>query len=96
MSLFAVVLNEPNEKIAERIRDAYPDPDHIKVNETVYLVTGDMLIDTLLEKSGLMGESAVADAAGFALRLNGTYGGRTYRNIWDWFERATEVNLVKA
>ena len=52
MSLFAVVLNEPNEKIAERIRDAYPEPDHIKVNETVYLVTGDMLIDTLLEKSG--------------------------------------------
>ena len=96
MPMFAVVLNEPNDAVAERIRAAWPEPEHIAVGETVYLVAGDMPIDTVLEKAGLIGASPVEGATGFALQMSGTYGGRAHKTIWDWFDRAADRQLATA
>ena len=88
MSTFAVILNEPNERVAARIRDAYPLPDHYRFSDTVYLVAGDLLVDDIIDTVGIGRDSG---AAGFVVRLNHGYGGWTNRGIWDWFARAEEA-----
>ena len=88
MSTFAVILNEPNERVAARIRDAYPSPDHYQFSDTVYLVAGDLLVDDIIDTVGIGRDG---DAAGFVVRLNHGYGGWTNRGIWDWFARAEEA-----
>ena len=90
MSTFAVILNEPNDEVVARLKEAYPEPDHLELNRTVYLLAGDLLIENVIERLGFKGENAIDDAVGIVLRLNGTYSGRNYRSVWDWLARAEE------
>ena len=90
MSTFAVILNEPNDEVVARLKEAYPEPDHLELNRTVYLLAGDLLIENVIERLGFKGEHAIDDAVGIVLRLNGTYSGRNYRSVWDWLARAEE------
>ena len=73
--------------VIERIERTYPEPVHLKLASNVYLLTGDFLIDHLMDALGFKGEAA--DAVGLVMRLNGTYSGRTYQSVWDWMARAT-------
>ena len=91
MSTFAVILNEPNERVAARIRDAYPAPDHVRISPTAFLVSGEMPVRELAERAGLVGDGEIEGAVGIALRLNGAYSGKTYDSIWEWFELAERV-----
>ena len=84
MSTFAVILNEPNDEVVARLKEAYPEPDHLELNSNVYLLSGDLLIENVIERLGFKGENAIDDAVGIVLRLNGTYSGRNYRSVWDW------------
>ena len=88
MATFAVILNEPNEDVVARIRDAYPQPNHYEFSATVYLVAGDLLVDDIIDTVGIGEDNG---AAGFVVRLNHGYGGWTNRSIWDWFARAEEA-----
>ena len=90
MSTFAVILNEPNDEVVARLKEAYPEPDHLELNRNVYLLSGDLLIENVIERLGFKGEDAIDDAVGIVLRLNGTYSGRNYRSVWDWLARAEE------
>ena len=90
MSAFAVILNEPNEQVIARLKEVYPDPDHLELSPTAYLVSGNLLIEDVAAKLGFKGEDAIEGAVGVVLRLNGTYGGRSFRSVWDWLARAGE------
>ena len=86
MSTFAIILNEPNAEVEQRIRDAYGDC--LKVNDASWLVVGDLSVDEIIDVIGFRGEATVANAAGFVLSLNGSYAGRVNKDTWDWFDRA--------
>ena len=90
MSTFAVILNEPNDEVVARLKEAYPEPDHLELNSNVYLLSGNLLIENVIQRLGFKGENAIDDAVGIVLRLNGTYSGRNYRSVWDWLARAEE------
>lgn len=91
MSMFAVILNEPNETVVSRIEETYPEPNHLQISPTAFLVSGDLLVEDVTSRLGFSGDAAVEGAVGVVLRLNGTYGGRTYRTVWDWLARAEGV-----
>lgn len=90
MRVFAVVLDEANDGVAERVREAYPDPNNYPMSDTVFLVTADALTKTVATAVGLKGESRVAGAQGVVFRL-GSYSGYTDRTLWDWLERSEEL-----
>ena len=94
MSTFAVILNEPNEQVVARLKETYPEPDHLENSPTAYLVVGDLLVDALTTRLGFSDDDAIEGAVGVVFRLSGTYGGRTYRSIWDWLARAEEKQLI--
>lgn len=86
MSTFAIILNEQNAEVEQRIRDAYGDC--LKVNDASWLVAGDLSIDEIIDAIGFRGEATVANAAGFVLSLNGSYAGRVNKDAWAWLDRA--------
>lgn len=86
MSTFAIILNEPNAEVEQRIRDAYGDC--LKVNDAAWLVTGDLSVAEITDVVGFTGEATVANAAGFVLSLNGSYAGRVNKDTWAWLDRA--------
>ena len=85
MATFAIILNEPNAEVEQRIRDAYGDC--LKVNDTAWLVVGDLSIAEITDVVGFAGEATVANAAGFVLSLNGSYSGRVNKDAWAWLDR---------
>ena len=91
MPTFAVILNESNAEVERRIRDAYPDPAHMRLSPTAWLVAGDMPVRELAERVGLVGHGESGSAVGIALRLDGAYSGKTYDSIWEWFEQAERI-----
>lgn len=91
MSAFAVILHddepEANEKIRKRIEDEFPDADRFEFSEYVYFVTGVRLVDEVKNRLGLGND----DMFGVVLRLNGSFGGRSWPRLWDWFKAAEEL-----
>lgn len=85
MATFAIILNEPNAEVEQRIRDAYGDC--LKVSDTSWLVTGDLSVTEITDVVGFAGETPVANAAGFVLSLNGDYAGRVNKDAWAWLDR---------
>ena len=90
MRVFAAVLNEANEGVAERVREAYLKPDTYQMSETVFLVTADALAKTVTTKVGLKGKDRIEGARGVVFRLE-AYSGYTRSTLWDWLERAEEL-----
>lgn len=86
MSTFAIILNEPNAEVEQRIRDACKE--YLKVNDASWLVVGDLSVEEIIDVIGFRGETTVANAAGFVLSLTGSYAGRVNKDTWDWFDRA--------
>lgn len=86
MSTFAIILNQPNAEVEQRIRDACAD--YLKLNDASWMVVGDLSVDEIVDAIGFRGEATVANAAGFVLSLNGSYAGRVNKDTWDWFDRA--------
>ena len=89
MSAFAVILNNPEEAetIGARIEREYPEPNHLSVSPTAWLISGDLLIQEIVEKLGLRTE-AESPVLGVVLRLNGTYAGYNEQSVWDWLARS--------
>ena len=86
MATFAIILNEPNAEVEQRIRDACEDS--LKLNDASWMVVGDLSIDEITDVVGFAGEATVANAAGFVLSLNGSYAGRVNKDAWAWLDRA--------
>ena len=87
MALFAVMFHDHDPEAIERLKEAYPAPDHIELQPDVYLINGDLLIEDILKRLRI---DRPDGRGALVFRLNGTYGGKTYRSVWDWLAR-TEV-----
>ena len=89
MSAFIILRHQDDpetaEKLRTRIEKQYPKPANYKFADNVYMVTGDRLLETVTGKLGLDDDTELHAAV---LRLGGTYGGRSWRNMRDWFAAA--------
>lgn len=90
MRAYAVVLDELNSDVANRIEEAYPK--HYKVNDMFYLVSADDIADQVAQTVGIKGDNRVEESSGVVFRLNGSYSGYTSRALWDWMELVEEKN----
>ena len=86
MRMFAVILNEANQKAAERIAKSYPT--HYRFSDTVFLVSDDALAETVSVNVGIKGDDRIDEAGGVVFHLNGTYAGYTKRVLWEWLSEA--------
>lgn len=85
MSVFAVVLREPNSEVTTRLEEAYPG--FYKLNETFFLVEGNSIAETVAESVGIKGDDRIESASGVVFRLNNiAYSGFTVRSLWDWLQ----------
>lgn len=85
MSIFAVVLIEPNDQVAQLIKDRYPNPNHHQYNPTFYLINTDAIAQAVAENVGVKGENRIENASGFVIKLGAfSYSGYTARSLWDW------------
>lgn len=86
MCMFAVILNEANQKAAERIAESYPA--YYRFSDTVFLVSDDALAETVSASVGIKGDDRIDEAGGVVFRLNGAYAGYTKRVLWEWLSEA--------
>ena len=84
MSVFAIVLKEPDQQVLDRLDAAYPD--NFRLSETFALVCSDELTEKVAKKVGLKGKDRIPDGSGAVFRLRGTYSGYTTRSLWEWLE----------
>jgi len=82
MVLHAIVLEEENDQVVERIEAHYPK--HYRVNGTCFLVRTDEISSKVAANVGVDGESG--DAAGAVLKLNGARSGFADSALWEWFD----------
>ena len=85
MSVFAIVLKEPNEQVLERLEVEYPD--NFRLGRTFALVRSDELTEKVAKKVGIKGKDRVPDVSGAVFMLRGTYSGYTVRSLWEWLEK---------
>ena len=88
--LFAIVLNEPNREVDERIAKAYPR--RFKYTDTCYLVAFDesVITEDIAEGTGLKGEDRIENASGVVFKLNAAYSGYTKKTLWEWLNSVEE------
>ena len=88
--LFAIILNEPNHEVAERIKTAYPKG--FKYTDTCYLVAFDQTVITenIAEEVGLKGDDRIQEASGVVFKLNSAYSGYTKKTLWEWLNSVEE------
>ena len=84
MSVFAVVLREPNPAIKERVERYYPS--HFPLSDACFLVASDTIAETVAVKTGIKGEEQAEKASGVVFKLNSGYAGFTTRALWDWLK----------
>ena len=80
--IFAVVMDEPNAKIEERIRKEYANV--YRYTDTFLLVPVDAGVTTrdVAVATGIKGPNR--DATGVVFKLNTAYSGYTKRSLWEW------------
>ena len=83
MVMHAIVLEEENAQVAERIAAHYPK--HYRVNDTCFLVRTEDLSSKVAANVGIDRE-APAGGAGAVLKLNGARSGFADSALWEWFD----------
>lgn len=80
--VFAVVLDEPNETVGERLDKEYANV--FKYTDLFYLVPVDSAVVTrdVALKAGIKGTNR--DATGVVFKLNSAYSGYTKKALWEW------------
>ena len=88
MSIFAVVLEDQNAKITQRIAEKYPD--HYVLNDTCFLVHDEGIANTVSESVGIKGDDRIQGGSGVVFKIDGSYSGRASRSLWDWIGKYEE------
>ena len=82
MSVFAVVLREPNQQVLDRLDAEYPD--NFQLSRTFAVVSSDELSQSVATKVGIKGENRAPGVSGAVFILQGAYSGYTDRSLWEW------------
>ena len=87
MSVFTVVLIEPNADVTRRIVDKFPG--HLEYTPTFFLLESDLLAESVAVSVGIKGDDRIEEASGFVVKLEEfSYAGYTSRALWDWLREA--------
>ena len=85
MSVFAMVLREPNQQVLDRLDAEYPD--NFQLSPTFAVVSSDELTQSVATKVGIKGENQVQGVSGAVFILQGAYSGYTDRSLWEWLRK---------
>lgn len=84
MFLHAIVLEEENAQVAERIAAHYPK--HYRVNSACFLVRTEDLSSKVAANAGIGDADESVGATGAVLKLNGARSGFADSALWEWFD----------
>ena len=82
MARFAVVLTAGLPAAENKISEHYGK--YIKLTEDVFIISDDTNVTDIMEKLDIKEEDSPLE--GIVFSLNGSYGGRGARRVWDWLE----------
>ncbi len=88
MAIFAIVLEERNVDVEQRIGEHFRRP--YQINDVVFLVEGDFIAGDVAISAGIKGDNRIEGAHGAVFRLNGSYSGFASRSLWDWLGQSEE------
>ena len=79
--VFAVVLDEPNSNVEQRLRNEYAVHRH---TDTFLLVPVEQHVttDDVAAKAGIKGQGR--DVSGVVFKMNAAYSGYTDKALWEW------------
>ncbi len=87
MSVFAVVLIEPNADVTRRIVGKFPG--YLEYTPTFFLLESDLLAEAVAASVGIKGDDRIEEASGFVIKLEEfSYSGYTSRTLWEWLRKA--------
>lgn len=89
MSIHIVLLTEPNDDVAARIKEKYPDCH--QVTDAGFLVQTREITQDVAVNAGIKGDDRVEEATGVVFKLNGAYSGYAPRALWEWLGQAEEA-----
>ena len=79
---------EANEEIVKRIADEFPDEEHIKFTDLVFIVRGD---DLSLEDVTDRLRAKRDDSPALVMKLSGAASGITWKHVWSWLKVPQEA-----
>ena len=89
MSVYAIVLLEPNGEVKSRISKEFPE--HYEYNSTFFLVEADTLAENVAISAGIKGDNRIESASGVVIKLEEfSYAGYTTRSLWEWLKEAAK------
>ena len=86
MAVHMIVLSRPNDAVASRIQETYPD--NYEITHTCCLVQSKDISQKIAVTVGIKGENRIDNATGVVFRLNGAYSGFASRALWEWLDQA--------
>ena len=89
MAVHMIVLSRPNDAVASRIQETYPD--NYKITQTCCLVQSKDITQKIAVTVGIKGENRIDNATGAVFKLNGAYSGFASRALWEWLDQAEEL-----
>ena len=89
MSVFAVVLREPNEEVSRRL-EAQFSSNHFVLSPTIAVVSTRKLSTDVATLLGITGEGRIPDVKGVVFKLQNAYAGYESRDLWEWLEMQEE------
>lgn len=84
----AVYLQDDAPELRTRIKTEFPIPNHHQLADNLYLVSTDLLTETVAERLGIKGAERIEHATGVVFKLNAAYAGYANRAIWEWLRQA--------
>lgn len=89
MSAFVVLLHADEEESSEQLRAAikekFPGPKHYEFSDDAYFITGANFTSDITEQLGM---DDTDDRYAAILRLNGSFSGNSWRDLWEWLKVA--------
>ncbi len=96
MAVFMVHLSgERTGETVAKLEERYPKPQHHRLSQFTYLVSGDSIPETLAEKIGIGGQDGTDGPTGVVFRLNAAYLGFENRAVWEWLGQAEKVSALE-
>ena len=88
MNKFAVLLNEKNDEVKQKILKRYKGTHHLEINDTVFLLRGDKLTSDISKELGLSSDSDNS-VSGVVIKLNSAHAGFNKPKVWEWLDLDT-------
>ena len=88
MNVFGILLQDPEGRVVEQLRQKYGDSRLYQISETTTLLRTTELAEDVAIAAGIKGEERFA--TGIVFKLNRAYAGYASRSLWEWLQLAEE------